>query len=191
MRKLHLMILVVVGVLGLSGCGSNYKCDKKEYAESALNLALFGETKGSGDKSITIQSLGFEIGDDIVIAKLDKANKQSICQVKVNNKFLERALEIERQMKQSKEMDDKLTKEYIETIPEPYSLLFLQQSGSVAATIAMSDFYKVYYKNKSRLSPDEISILHAFVLVANKYAYAKGLVYRVFDNGNGDIMIGL
>lgn len=198
MRKLVVLIIGLIGVFGLSGCGSNYKCDKKEYAESALNLALFGKATGSDDKNITIQSLGFEISDDIIIARLDKDKKQSVCQVKVNNKILAKAIDIEKQMQQSIEVRDKLWKEHIDTIPEPYGDIFSDylmriNSLSAATLIAMEDFYKVFYGQKVAENPVEVTqLIYTLAMLASKYAYSnEGLAYKVFDNGNGDIMVGL
>ncbi len=198
MRKLVVLTIGLIGVFGLSGCGNNYKCDKKEYAESALNLALFGKATGSDDKNITLQSLGFEISDDIIIARLDKDKKQSVCQVKVNNKILAKAIDIEKQMQQSIEVRDKLWKEHIGTIPEPYGDIFSDylmriNSLSAATLIAMEDFYKIFYGQKAVDDPVAVTqLIYTLAMLANKYAYSnEGLAYRVFDNGNGDIMVGL
>lgn len=198
MRKLVVLIIGLIGIFGLSGCDSNYKCDKKEYAESALNLALFGKATGSDDKNITIQSLGFEISDDIIIARLDKDKKQSVCQVKVNNKILAKAIDIEKQMESNKELYDKLWKEHISTIPEPYEYLFVDylsrlNSSNPATLIAMGDFYKIFYGQKAADNPIAVTqLIHTLAMLASKYAYSnEGLAYKVFDNGNGDIMVGL
>ena len=50
MRKIVTLIGSVVLVGLLSGCGNDYKCDSKDYAEQALNILFFGNAEGKNDK---------------------------------------------------------------------------------------------------------------------------------------------
>ena len=76
MRKIVTLIGSVVLVGLLSGCGNDYKCDSKDYAEQALNILFFGNAEGKNDKKITLKSLGFEVGE-ITLMKLAKVKHQA------------------------------------------------------------------------------------------------------------------
>lgn len=183
MKKLVVLTIGLVGVL-LSGCGSNYKCDSKEYAESALNLLLFQNSAGSGDKDLTYQSLGFEISDDIMLAKLDKANKQSICKVQVSNKFVTQLAKDLRSGNLRQIMQDK-SKNKSENLQMVTGLM-----GDISIMYLAFDFYDAIYKNNEEVDYNEAQALAGMAVIAAKVA-VDGISYRVFDNGNGDIMINV
>lgn len=184
MRKLAVLIIGLVGVFGLSGCGSNYKCDNKESAESALNLLLFENVAGSGDKNFTYQSLGFKISNDIMLAKLDKANKQSICKVQVSNKFVTQFAIDLRSGNLEKIMEDK-SKNKSGTLQLVTGLM-----GDPAIMYLAYDFYDAIYKNNEEIDGNEAQGLAGMAVIAAKIV-EKGISYRVYDNGNGDIMINV
>lgn len=189
MRKLAVLIIGLIGVFGLSGCGSNYKCDNKESAESALNLLLFESAAGSGDNSLTYQSLGFEISDDIMLAKLDKANKQSICKVQVSNKFLTQlAQDFQNQNKEALGAREKNI-EKNEVLQLVIGEMAFKMRDPALIYLA-SDFYKAIYKNNEQVDFNEAQAIVGVAIMAAKIV-EKGISYRVYDNGNGDIMINV
>lgn len=189
MRKLAVLIIGLVGVFGLSGCGSNYKCDNKESAESALNLLLFEKATGSGNKDLTYQSLGFEISDDIMLSKLDKANKQSMCKVQVGNKILTQfAIDFQNQNTEALGAREKNIEnnEYLQRVIGEVAF----KMRDPAIIYLASDFYKAIYKNNEQVDFNEAQIIVGIAIMAAKIV-ENGISYRVYDNGNGDIMINV
>lgn len=181
--KLRILSLLSAGVLGLGlvGCGDTYKCDDKEYAKQALNLALFNDTQG--DKNITLEKLGFKPGD-ITLIKLDKDSKSSVCKAVFTNTFTEKFIENSKDRNVDKLKaqiaNDSKAKERV----EGFTLLTYDALGAYL----MNDFYNALYKNDEEIGIGDAQLLYAISLVSI-VLQQKGLVYKVSDNGNGQALI--
>lgn len=185
MRKIVALIGIVVLIGVLSGCGNDYKCDSKDYAEQALNLLLFGNAEGKNDKKITLKSLGFEVGE-ITLMKLDKDKKSSICKANIINKSAENAIEIFKEERKTGKFPD-----FDDFDEATRTLLYLAQNagadGMLSAMVGGELFknLKIPKEEITRDTPAELLGIGAIALSLHTY----GLAYRTYDNGNGDLMI--
>lgn len=184
MRKIVTLIGSVVLVGLLSGCGNDYKCDSKDYAEQALNLLFFEDAKGGNDKRITLKTLGFEVGE-ITLMNLDKDKKSSVCKAKITNKNVESALQLFDEFKKT----GKYPQHYDEDTKKILSRLTMNAGlDGIASGILAEELLRSLKISKEEMSRDEYQVFLAMGVVAlNLQAY--GLAYRTYDNGNGDLMI--
>ncbi len=182
MRKVVTLIGIVVSIGVLSGCGNDYKCDSKDYAEQALNILFFGNAEGKNDKKITLKSLGFEVGE-ISLMKLDKDKKSSVCKANIINKSAENAIEIFKEARKTGEIPD---------FDEATSAIFLlaQNAGADGMLSAMvgGELLKNLKIPKEEITRDTLAgLLGIGAIALGLHTY--GLAYRTYDNGNGDLMI--
>ncbi|MCX2716899.1 hypothetical protein OQH61_04025 [Helicobacter sp. MIT 21-1697] len=186
MKKIVTLIGSVVLLGLLSGCGNDFKCDNKNYAEQALNLLLFENAKGGEDKYITLKSLGFEVGE-ITLMELDKDKKSSICKAKISNTHLKTAFEKIQQARSGKDITKGLDKEAQERMNA-----FAAATNDFGAPLVMEELYQSIKGDRKQdeilSTPQDFITLYGIAKVAVKL-FENGLAYRTFDNGNGDLMI--
>lgn len=182
MRKIVALIGIVVLIGVLSGCGNDYKCDSKDYAEQALNLLLFGNAEGKNDKKITLKSLGFEVGD-ITLMKLDKDKKSSICKANITNKSVENAVGIFKEARKTGKSID------FDEVTDALVVLGLNggEDGMVSGMIG-GELLKNLKIPKEEMTRDTLTGFLGIGAIALSLQ-AHGLAYRTYDNGNGDLMI--
>lgn len=184
MRKIVTLIGSVVLVGLLSGCGNDYKCDSKDYAEQALNILFFGNAEGKNDKKITLKSLGFEVGE-ITLMELDKDKKSSICKANIINKSAENAIEIFKEMRKTGKKPN--FDEATDTLVTLSLSLNAGTDGMVSGMIG-GELLKNLKIPKEEMTRDTLAgLLGIGAIALNLHAY--GLAYRTYDNGNGDLMI--
>ena len=172
MRKIVTLIGSVVLVGLLSGCGNDYKCDSKDYAEQAL---------------ITLKSLGFEVGE-ITLMKLDKDKKSSICKANIINKSAENAIEIFKEMRKTGKFP---VRDEVDEVTDALVTLSLSLNagadGMVSGMIG-GELLKNLKIPKEEMTSDTLTgFLGIGAIALGLHTY--GLAYRTYDNGNGDLMI--
>ncbi len=187
MRKIVTLIGSVVLVGLLSGCGNDYKCDSKDYAEQALNILFFGNAEGKNDKKITLKSLGFEVGE-ITLMKLDKDKKSSICKANIINKSAENAIEIFKEMRKTGKFP---VRDEVDEVTDALVTLSLSLNagadGMVSGMIG-GELLKNLKIPKEEMTSDTLTgFLGIGAIALGLHTY--GLAYRTYDNGNGDLMI--
>lgn len=178
--------VVICGIILIffSACGE-YKCDSKEYAESALNLTLFGKVEGNMEhKEWNIKNLGFHLGD-VAMLKLDKDNKQSICKVNITNSFVDNVTKNH----ESKD-NDSLIQNMTQAEKDRISVFLSASRYNSQLAMVMNDIYKSLKLDTKEAvpNPQDLSIIMAYALVAFKL-HNDGMTYITYDNGNGDVMI--
>ncbi|MCH5312970.1 MAG: hypothetical protein J1E28_01015 [Helicobacter sp.] len=183
MRKIIILVGSVVLIGLLSGCGNNFKCDNKDYAEQALNILLFGDAKGSNDKKITLKSLGFDVSE-ITLMELDKDKNSSICKANIINKNAEKAIALFKESRKSGE------KPHFDETTEALANLGFSSKGvdGMLGGVIGGELLKNLNIPKEEMTQETLVELLGVGFVALKL-HAHGLAYRTYDNGNGDLMI--
>ncbi|WP_394953638.1 hypothetical protein [uncultured Helicobacter sp.] len=183
------MWLLLFGCVALfvSGCNDNYVCDDKKIAEQALNLAFLSDTQGLKEdedhRKATAKDVGFSI-KDVTLMKRNDSEKTSVCKVEVSNKFVAKVAEA------AKNKNFDAIEQGFDTKENERVSGFTIMTNDLVGAYLMNDFYKVLYKeNKEEvLGASGIRGLYALAVAAVAIE-KKGLVYKVSDNGNGDILI--
>ena len=181
MKKMLILLGSIILISLCSGCGNDFKCDNKDYAEQALNVLLFGNAEGKNDKNLSINNLGFEIGK-ITLMELSKDKKSSVCKVNVTNRNVEKAMQKFDAYKNNKENnDDEVTNNFI-------LLGAMSGADGLLAGFTGAELSKSLKIQEDKMQQEAyLDLLKLGAIVLNIHAY--GLAYRTYDNGNGDLMI--
>lgn len=183
MRQTFILLgsIILIGLFG--GCGNDFKCDNKDYAEQSLNLLLFGNAEGKNDKNFSIKNLGFEIGE-ITLIELNKEKKSSICKAKITNKNVEKAMQVFDAYKkgegESRNLDEVTT--------SLMGLGAMSGADGMVAGFTGAEFFKSLKIQEDKMQQQTYLDLLSLGAVALNL-HANGLAYRIYDNGNGDLMI--
>ncbi|TLD81540.1 hypothetical protein LS68_000400 [Helicobacter sp. MIT 05-5293] len=176
--------MAAVMVFIISGCGNNFKCDDKDYAEQALNILFFSDASGKNELNLTIQKLGFEVGN-IQLLNLDKDKKSSVCKVEIANSYVQKSVETFKSIQKgdAELPETDFTKTY-------FSVARLSKDALLIGLVA-NNLYEHTFNSKEirdNFNIQDMQILIGIATIATQLA-SNGMTYKTYDNGAGDLMI--